>query len=80
MLSPVEVSMLFRVEDAGCLTDETSHKRIDLSSEPEARVLESGLHAIVEIPAKCPSSTCNCFPVARSQTLMVASAAITSPN
>lgn len=79
MLSPAQVSMLF-VEVAHYLTDETSHKRIDLSSDPEARVLESGLQAMVEIPAKCPSSICNCFPVARSQTLMVASAAITSPG
>ena len=32
------------------------HRRIDLSSDPDARVLESGLHAIVEMPARCPSS------------------------
>lgn len=29
-----------------------SHNRIDLSSEPEASVFESGLHAIADIPAR----------------------------
>ena len=57
------------------LTVETSHNRIDLSSEPEASVLPSGDHAMVEMPARWPSSMCNCFPVAVSQILMVASAA-----
>lgn len=33
-------------------TVDTSHNRIDLSSEPDARVLESGLQAMVEMPAR----------------------------
>ena len=63
-----------RCESHG-LTVETSHKRIDLSSEPEASVLLSGDQAIVEMPARWPSSVCRCLPVAVSQILIVASAA-----
>ena len=57
------------------LTVETSHNRIDLSSEPEASVLPSGDQAMVEMPARWPSNVCKCLPVAVSQILMVASAA-----
>lgn len=53
----------------------TSQRRIDLSSLPDARVFESGDQAMIEIPAKWPSSVCRCFPVAVSQILIVASAA-----
>ena len=56
-------------------TVETSQSRIDLSSEPEARVFESGLHAIVDIPAKCPSRICSSLPLRVSHILIVASAA-----
>ena len=62
------------------LTVETSHNRIDLSSEPEANVFESGLQAIVEIPARWPSRMCNCFPVFVSHILIVASAADIFPH
>lgn len=34
------------------LTVATSHSLIDLSSEPDASVFESGLQAMVEIPAR----------------------------
>ena len=37
------------------LTAGTSHSRIALSSDPDANIRESGLHAMVDIPAKCPS-------------------------
>ena len=57
------------------LTVETSHNRMDLSSEPEASVLLSGDQAMVEMPARWPSKVCRCLPVAVSQILMVASAA-----
>ena len=57
------------------LTVETSQSLMDLSSEPEASVLLSGDHAIVEMPARWPSKVCRCLPVAVSQILMVASAA-----
>jgi len=53
-----------------------SQRRMDLSSEPEAMVLESGLHAMVDTPARWPSSVCECFPVVASQILMVASEAV----
>lgn len=52
-----------------------SHNLMDLSSEPDAIALESGLHAIVEMPARCPRRVCESFPLALSQILMVASAA-----
>ena len=48
---------------------------MDLSSEPEASVLLSGDHAMVDMPARWPSNVCRCLPVAVSQILMVASAA-----
>lgn len=53
-----------------------SHKRIDLSSDPEAMVLLSGDQAKVEIPARWPSRTLRHLPVEVSQILIVASAAI----
>ena len=53
----------------------TSHNRMTLSSDPDAIVFESGLHAIVEIPARCPSKVCKREPELASQILIVASAA-----
>lgn len=53
---------------------ETSHNRIDLSSEPEARMLESGDQAMVDIPARWPSSVCSSRPVCASQIFIVQSA------
>ena len=74
-LCPVQpVNIINRPEFHG-LTVETSHNRMDLSSEPEASVLLSGDQAIVEMPARWPSNVCRCLPVAVSQILMVASAA-----
>ena len=52
-----------------------SQSRINLSSEPEARTLESGLQAMQEMPARCPSSVWAKAPVLESHTLIVASAA-----
>lgn len=60
----------------GRLTVVTSHSRMDLSSEPEARILESGLHAMVDIPARWPSRVCASSPVFESQILIVASEAV----
>ena len=57
------------------LTVEMSQSRMDLSSEPDARVFESGLQAMVEMPAMCPSRMCSCLPLVVSHILMVASAA-----
>ena len=57
------------------LTVDISQRRIDLSSDPEASVFESGLQAIVDIPARCPSRMCSCLPVEVSHILIVASAA-----
>lgn len=54
---------------------EVSQRRMDLSSEPEAKVRESGDHAIVEMPARWPSRVCRALPVEVSQILIVASAA-----
>jgi len=54
----------------------TSQSLIDLSSEPEARMFESGLHAIVEIPARWPSSVCSCLPIFAFHILIVPSAAV----
>ena len=48
---------------------------MDLSSEPEARVRESGDQAMVEMPARWPSSVWRALPVPVSQILIVASAA-----
>ena len=61
-------------------TVEISHSRMDLSSDPEASVLESGLQAIVDIPARCPSRMCNCLPLGVSHILIVASAAKDAPD
>ena len=61
-------------------TVEISHRRMDLSSDPEASVLESGLQAIVDIPARCPSSMCSCLPLRVSHILIVASAAKDAPR
>ena len=58
------------------LTVATSHNLMDLSSEPDARILESGLQEMVEIPARCPSRVCSSLPVLESQILIVASAAM----
>ena len=55
-----------------------SHNRMSLSSEPEAKTFESGLHAIAEIPARWPSSVWARAPEEASQILMVASAAVLS--
>lgn len=51
----------------------TFHSLIDLSSEPEASVVESGPHAMVDMPAICPSSVCSCLPVLASHILIVPS-------
>jgi hypothetical protein len=51
-----------------------SHRRILLSSEPDAMMLESGDQAMVDMPARWPSSVCSSFPDALSQTLTVQSA------
>lgn len=56
-------------------TVDTSHNRIDLSSDPEAKVLESGLQAMVEMPAKWPSKVWRCLPEEVSHILIVVSAA-----
>lgn len=53
-----------------------SQSLIDLSSDPDAMVLESGLHAMVEIPARWPSRVEASFPVVASQTLIIQSAAM----
>jgi hypothetical protein len=45
-----------------------------LSSLPEARIRESGLHVRADMPAKCPSSVCSSRPVEADQSLMVQSA------
>ena len=58
------------------LTVATSHNLMDLSSEPDARILESGLQEMAEIPARCPSRVCSSLPVLESQILIVASAAV----
>ena len=59
----------------------TSHNRMALSSDPDATVFESGLHVIVETPARCPSMVCKREPELASQILIVASAAtILVPN
>ena len=52
-----------------------SHRRIDLSSDPEAIVSPSGDQAMVEIPAKWPSNTCKHLTEWTSQILIVESAA-----
>lgn len=51
------------------------HSQMDLSSDPDAMVLLSGDQARADMPARWPSSTCIHLPVAKSQTLTVASAA-----
>lgn len=48
---------------------------MSLSSEPEARYLESGLHEMQLMPARWPSRVCARAPVTASQILMVQSAA-----
>lgn len=58
------------------LTVATSHSLIDLSSEPDARVFESGLQAIVDIPARWPCNICLAVPDTASHILIVASAAM----
>ncbi len=68
--------LIGRVVEAGTRTVATCHSRMDLSSEPEASNVESGLQAMVEIPARWPSRVCSCFPVAASHILIVPSAAI----
>lgn len=50
-----------------------SHRRIDLSSLPLARIALSGDHVNAEIPAKWPSSVCSSAPVEAFQSLMVQS-------
>lgn len=65
---------LYKVVRRVGLTVCTFQRRIDLSSEPEAITRPSGLQAIVEIPARCPSKTWITFPVEASQILIVASA------
>lgn len=52
-----------------------SQSRMILSSDPDAITFESGLHAIVDIPAMCPSNVCKMAPVSAFQILMVLSAA-----
>jgi hypothetical protein len=49
---------------------------MSLSSDAEATHLESGLQAIIEIPAKCPSKVCSCSPVAAFHILIVLSPAV----
>lgn len=56
-------------------TADTSQSLMALSSDPDARVLESGLHAIIDMPARWPSRVWSCLPVAVSHILIVASAA-----
>lgn len=51
-----------------------SQKRMALSSDPEASVLESGDHATADTPAMCPTSVSMCRPVDASHILMVPSA------
>lgn len=55
-------------------TVRTFHSRIVLSSDPEAMVAPSGLHDIVDIPARCPSKVCINFPVFAPQTFTAPSA------
>lgn len=51
-----------------------SQKRMALSSEPEANVLESGDQATADTPAMCPTSVSMWRPVEASHILMVPSA------
>ena len=53
----------------------TFQRRMDLSSEPEARILLSGDQARVEMPARWPWRVCRGLPLEASQILIVASAA-----
>ena len=54
MLFPFHEVMRYgqREQELCGLTVDTSHSLIDLSSDPDASDFESGLHAMVEIPAK----------------------------
>lgn len=57
-------------------TVSTFQRRMDLSSEPEAMKVPSGLQDSVDIPPRWPSKVCMSLPVEEFQTRIVASAAI----
>ena len=61
------------------LTVNTFHRRMVLSSDPEAIVAASGLQAIVDTPAKWPSNVWISFPDSVSQTLIAPSAPAPPP-
>ena len=53
---------------------EVSHRRMLLTSEPEARILLSGDYESVLMPARWPSRVCWSAPLGKAQILTVQSA------
>lgn len=74
MLCPGMISMCKLAYESTWPTVSTFHNRIVLSSDPDAMVAPSGLHEMVEMPARWPSKVWISLPLRVSQTLTAASA------